>query len=660
MNKIFLTLVCFLTAVMAFADNAVSSPDGRLQVNITQNGTRFYYAVTYDSKPMLKASPLGLVTNLGDFSSGLTLKAGRQSEVSDTYMLATSKKSQVEYRANELQLDFTNAEGNAVTMLFRVANNDVAFRYVFPEEIGKNGHRSIVVEREATGFNINEAARSFLCPQIGGNTGWMRTKPSYEEEYAPDQPLNVASKYGRGYTFPCLFRIPVETGKTVADYWMLISETGLDGNYCASHLTDYTPSEGYAIAFPGKDENNGIGSANATFALPGATPWRTITVGSSLRPIVETTVPWDVVSPKYKTVHRYKPGRYTWSWLVWEDASCNYDDQVRMIDLAATMGYEYVLVDALWDTQIGRDRVAELSRYAQGKGVSLMLWYNSNGMANDAPQGPRHCMNTSMARDREMRWLQSIGVKGIKVDFFGGDKQQTIQLYEDILCDADRYGLQVIFHGCTLPRGWERMYPNFVASEGALASENVFFTEHHARREGFEMTMHPFARNTVGSFDWGGVMMNRYMSRDNKSRHRRYTGDVFEMATAITNQTSVNCVAVYPNNLTELPQFVLDFLREIPTVWTDTRFVAGYPTRYAVIARKANDRWYVGGINGTDKPVTLTLSLPMLAGKTVDYYTDMPKKSNEHCPTPVMKSLKVKANGEAKVTIQPMGGIILK
>jgi hypothetical protein len=262
------------------------------------------------------------------------------------------------------------------------------------------------------------------------------------------------------------------------------------------------------------------------------------------------------------------------------------------------------------------------------------------------------------------------------VDFFGGDKQETMRLYEDILSDANDYGIQCIFHGCTMPRGWERMYPNYVASEAALASENVFFTDYHARKEGFEMAMHPFSRNAVGSFDWGGMMMNRYMSRDNKSRHKRFTGDIFELATAITNQTSVNCVAMYPNNLQDLQQFELDFLRQVPTTWQETRYIDGYPTRYAVIARKAtNGKWYVGGINGTDQPMTLTLSLPMLAGKTVTYYVDEadkkalkaqqkalkkdPKAKAPYWPTPVKKTLKVDQNGKARVTLQPMGGLVI-
>ena len=290
-----------------------------------------------------------------------------------------------------------------------------------------------------------------------------------------------------------------------------------------------------------------------------------------------------------------------------------------------------------------------------------MLWYNSNGFENDAPQTPRDCMATAYARNREMKWLQEIGVVGIKVDFFGGDKQETMKLYEDILSDANRYGLQVVFHGCTIPRGWERMYPNYVASEAALASENLFFSQQHCDREGFELNMHPYSRNALGAFDWGGVVMNRRMSKDNASRNYRRTSNTFEMATGIILQTAVNCVAMQPNNLNELQQFELDFLRELPTQWDDVCFLDGYPTKYTVLARKHGDRWYVAGINGTDKPMTLTLDLPMFAGKTVDYYTDRPAAKAENAiPESELRSLKVDKKGRAKVTIQPMGGIILK
>ena len=475
--------------------------------------------------------------------------------------------------------------------------------------------------------------------------------------------MTKKSQFGVGYTFPCLFKVG-------NDGWALVSETGVSSAYPASRLSDYDAAKGYTVAFPQKGENNGIGSEYAGIPLPGETPWRTITVGTTLAPIVETTIPYDVVEPLYEPTQQYKPSRYTWSWLIWQDESINYDDQVKMIDVAAAQGYEAILVDNWWDQRIGRDKIEKLAQYAKSKQVSLMLWYNSNGFENDAPQTPRQIMNNSIARKKEMAWMKKIGIVGIKVDFFGGDKQETMKLYEDILSDANDYGLEVIFHGCTMPRGWERMYPNYVSSEAALASENVYFTDYHAKKEAFEMTMHPFSRNAVASFDWGGVMMNKYLSRDNKSRHQRYTSDVFEMATAITNQSSVNCVCLYPNNLQDVPQWELDWLKGLPTAWDDVKFIAGYPTKYAVVARKAsqengsgaainNGKWIVGGLNATDKPLTLTLNLPMFAGKTVEYLTDQPKKQGEKFYTSVKKTLKVGKNGKAKVVIQPDGGIII-
>jgi hypothetical protein len=497
-------------------------------------------------------------------------------------------------------------------------------------------------------------------------TGWERTKPSYEEDYEVDQPMAKRSRFGQGYTFPCLFKAPLTAPKGAPKVspsgdergaWILVSEVGVDGSYVGSHLSDYSPETGYTIAFPQAGEHNGNGTPYAGIPLPYTTPWRTIIIGNSLKPIVENKVSVALLNNKYaptKASEQIKSGRYTWSWLVWQDESINYDDQVQFVDLAANMGFEYCLVDNWWDQRIGRDKIEELSKYAQSKGVSLMLWYNSNGYENDAPQTPRDCMSTAIARDREMAWLQKIGVKGIKVDFFGGDKQPTMQLYEDILYDANRYGLGVIFHGCTMPRGWEIMYPNYIASEAVLASENVYFSEGHAKSEAFELCLHPFIRNAMGPMDWGGTIMNKFLSRDNKSRHRRYTTDIFEMASAITNQTRIQCIAMQPNNLGELPLFELDFLKSVPTTWSDTRLLDGYPGRYVVLARQHDGDWYVAGLNAETQPKTLTITMEEWAGKTVSYYVDDPQLG------PQLRQLKFDKRGRAKVTIQPNGGIILK
>ena len=645
--------VASVTMVSAEEYN-VASPDGRIGVSISDDGGRLRYETCLDGVQMLQPSALGLLTSVGDFSKGLQIVGEESRSVNETYKMRNTKASHVYYCANELTLKVKNAAGQQFSVQFRVSNRDVAFRYLL-ERQGKDGDtKRTRVLRELSAFNPVGGTKTFLCPQIGPETGWEQTKPSYEERYLLDQEMNVRSQFGLGYTFPCLFRVPSSSNAQRSarpegalskqsgerknnNYWMLISETGVTSQYCGSHLSDYTAGEGYSIAFPHEGENNATGSVEPSVTLPSATPWRTITMGSTLAPIVETTVAYDLVSPLYQPSIAYKGGRYTWSWLVWQDESINYDDQVQFIDLASKMGFEYTLVDNWWDERIGRDRIAELSRYAQERGVSLMLWYNSNGSENDAPQTPRDCMSTSIARHREMAWLRSIGVKGIKVDFFGGDKQQTMQLYEDILTDANLYGIQVIFHGCTLPRGWERMYPNFVASEAVLASENVFFNPYHAQNEGVELTLHPFIRNAVASMDWGGIIMNKYLSRDNKSRHRRATSDMFEIATAITNQSEVNCIAMQPNNLSELPAIELELLREMPTQWDETRFIDGYPGRYVVMARRHADRWYIAALNGTGEPLSLDLSLPMLDGTAFTLYTDGKQKAYD-----AMKTAKVK------------------
>ena len=654
-------LLLSAVTMMAAETKSVSSPDGRLVVTVSNEEGKAWYDVKYDGQVVLQPSRLGLEANYADFTQGLTLTGATEGKATRDYEMWQAKRSQIHYEANTLSVNFQTAKKQEMTVVFQVSNSDVAYRYLLPAARGGNP-KSVVIYREASAFNFPDGTTTFLCPQIGPMTGWERTKPSYEEDYKTDQPMDVKSQFGQGYTFPCLFRVgaaaaPQHSRQSGNDgqLWVLVSETGVDGSYVGSHLSDYATGEGYTIAFPQKGENNGLGSEFVGMALPGSTPWRTITVGPTLKPIVETTVAYDVVKPAYKSaVWKPAPGRYTWSWLVWQDNSINYDDQVQFIDLASAMGYEYCLVDNWWDQNIGRERIEQLSKYAQSKGVSLMLWYNSNGFENDAPQTPKHCMNTAIARDSEMAWMQKIGVKGIKVDFFGGDKQTTMQLYEDILFDANRYGLQVIFHGCTIPRGWEVMYPNYVASEAVLASENVFFTESHAKSEAFELTMHPFIRNAVGTMDWGGTIMNKYLSKDNKSRHRRYTTDIFEMASAITNQTAVQCIAMQPNNLGELPQFELDFLRQVPTTWDDTRFIDGYPGKYVVLARQHDGQWYVAGLNAEAQAKTVTIQMPEWAGQTVSYYVDDAKKG------PQLRQLKFDKKGQAKVTMQPNGGVILK
>jgi len=589
---------CSLAAAFAQtqqpSQQEIASPDGKMIVTVTVSDGCPKYEVKLNGEVFIQPSPLGLKMNFDDLTQGLTLKSREVSKYEDEYCLKTTKQSHVKVVATEGVCRFEKDGREALDVVFRVTSRDVAYCYkIYPKRVRGGETMSGVVESEASGYVLPEGTTTFLCPQMKPMTGFARTAPSYETGYTPDDAMGK-NGWGFGYTFPCLFKTPKG--------WVLISETGTDGSYVGCRLVNDKDNH-YRIGFPLAEEMNGTGSTTPLVALPAETPWRTITIGTTLAPIVETTVATDLVKPKYKASKDYTYGKGSWSWIIGMDPSCNFDEQKRYIDFSAAMGYRSVLVDALWDTQIGYEKMEELARYGKEKGVGLFLWYNSNGTWNDAPQGPRGKMDKAGPRRQEMAWMQKNGILGIKVDFFGGDKQQMMQLYEDILTDANDFGIQVIFHGCTLPRGWERMYPNFVAAEAVLASENLHFGQGACDAEAFNACIHPFIRNTVGSMDFGGSALNKRYSADNQHGTVRKTSDVFAMATAVLFQSSVQHFALAPNNLYDAPAWAIQFMKDVPTLWDETRFIDGYPGKYVILARRSGDKWYIAGVTSDKTPL---------------------------------------------------------
>ncbi|MGF7139407.1 glycoside hydrolase family 97 protein [Roseimarinus sediminis] len=646
-NACLFFLVLFFTVSTLFAsEKTINSPDGKLVLTLAENDGIPFYHIQYNGKSFLEPSPLGMKTNVGDFSVGLSMSENIQlREIDESYSLPNIKKSKVHYLANEAVYSFSKGEKAAFDIIFRVSNNDVAFRY----QVHPQGERkSCVVNEESTGFVFPEGSTTFLTPQSKPMVGFARTMPSYEMLYTLDAPMGQNGSENNGYTFPCLFKVN-------NNGWVLISETGVDSRYCGSRLIGHAGGL-YTIGFPMEGENNGNGTSAPGITLPGYTPWRTITVGETLTPIVETTVPFDVVEARYEASQEYEYTKGSWSWIMKMDGATVFDVQKEYIDFSAAMGYETVLVDALWDTQIGYDKIEELAKYAESKEVALYLWYNSNGYWNDAPQGPRGIMDNTIARRKEMAWMKSIGVKGIKVDFFGGDKQMTMKLYEDILYDANDFGIMVIFHGCTLPRGWERMYPNYAASEAVLASENLHFSQYHCNIEATNASIHPFIRNTVGSMDFGGSALNQFYNGNNTPNRgsKRMTSDVFALATAVLFQSGVQHFALAPNNLNDAPDWAINFMKEVPTTWDEVRYIDGYPGKYVVLARRKGENWYVAGINAQKETLNLKLKLPMLEGTSeVKMYMDDQDLNGK------VTTLKFKKNQDVEVAIPTNGGVLL-
>ncbi|MDO5446401.1 MAG: glycoside hydrolase family 97 catalytic domain-containing protein [Prevotellaceae bacterium] len=629
----------------------ITGPDGQLKLSIDVKDGRAVYSVTYNNKVMLLDSPLGFKSNEADFDSGLEFVAAERSEVKDTYTLPQGKRNKVEYVANQITYKVKNNKGLTINIVFQVSNNDIAFRYELPKF---NNRASIRIFNEETGFRFPESTTTFLTPQSHAMIGWQRSKPSYEENYSYDAPMTERSGYGHGYTFPCLYKIG-------EDGWVLVSETGVDSRYCASRLSDCKEGNLYTVEFPMPEENNGNGTVEPAFSLPGATPWRTITVGSTLKPIVETTASWNTVKPYYEAETQYKYVKSTWSWIVWQDASMNWNDQVAYINLASTLGYQYILIDAGWDKEIGYDKMEKLVKLAKSKSVEVFLWWSSSGYWNDIFQSPINCMDNSIVRKKSMRWMKKIGIKGIKVDFWGGDKQETMRMYEEVLSDANDNELMVIFHGCTIPRGWERMYPNYVGSEAVLASENMVFSQGFCDIEAQNTATHPFIRNAIGCMEWGGSFLNRRIGRGNTRGNVRKTTDCHELAQAVLFQNPIQNFALTPENLRPFdeggaPEVSIDFMKNVPTTWCETKFIAGYPGKYVVLARQdMNGKWYIAGNNAekATKEMVLDLSGVLSKGDVVTLYSD--DKARE----PHKNEMKIKDPRKVKLTVLSDGGFVI-
>jgi hypothetical protein len=582
-----------LSCSPAGPENAVESPNGAISVefSLTEDGEP-EYSITYNGTPVLLRSRLGIVMEDEDFSGGLELQqVSRRRTVTDTYEMINSKRSSISYRAKERTFTLKNGNGRRMDVIFRVSDDGVAFRYFFP---GQSDDIKQIVD-EVTTFVFPEDARAWIQPMAPARTGWNRTNPSYEEFYEKDVPVGTAVSMGAGWVYPALFRSN--------DVWMLVSETGIDRNYCGTRLRTIPGTSAYKVGFPQEEEVFPGGVLNPHSTLPWATPWRIIAMGS-LADIVENTLGTDLAYPEIPMDESFiKPGRSSWSWVLLKEEYTIYEVQKEFIDYAAEMGWEYTLVDAHWDEQIGYDRIRELAEYAATKGVELHLWYNSAGDWNDTPLTPKDRMLTREDRHEEFAILQDMGIRGIKVDFFPGDAQSAMEYYQDIFEDAAEYGLLINCHGSTIPRGWHRTYPNLMTMESVRGYEFITFDQDNADRAANHATMQPFTRNVFDPMDYTPVAFSEIPDIE------RRTTNGFEIATAVLFWSGIQHYAEIPEGMAAQPDFVRAFMSAVPAVWDDIRFIDGYPGEYVIVARRSGGDWFISGINGEDTERTVSVDL---------------------------------------------------
>lgn len=587
------TLLMFSLAVGKPDGMGVQSPDGRLKVLVSLNnaGTPEFNTL-FKGNLVMEGNRLGLVRDDADFSQNLRLVSASDVEkVEDQYTLLHGKKGTCVYRANRKIFRFRNRDDKELHIIFQLSDDGVAFRYFFP-----GGEDGIVkrISDELTSFNFREGTRSWIQPMAEAKSGWNATNPSYEEHYYQNIEVSALSSSKPGWVFPALF----QSGQ----YWISLSETAPGRNYCGGRLMHDSSSTVFIIGFPMDAERMPGGALKPESRLPWYTPWRIVTVSDNLATLVESTLGTDLARPSILSdISWIKPGRSSWSWVLLKDDSTIARIQNKFIDYASDMGWEYCLIDAFWDSKIGYETLGELCAYAATKNIGILVWYNSAGSWNTTPLTPRDKMLTKESREAEFKKIAALGVKGVKVDFFGGDGQSVMAYYQDIFEDAARYQLLVNCHGSTFPRGWQRTYPNLLTMEAIKGFEFVTFGQENADKQPSHCAVIPFTRNLFDPMDFTPVCFSEVPNI------QRRTTNSFELALSVLFLSGIQHYAEVPEGMANVPVEVKQVLQEIPVAWDESRFIDGYPGKYVVVARKSAKNWYIAGINGEQQERTVSI-----------------------------------------------------
>jgi len=631
-----IVLLCFLCA-FAFSLRAqqILSPDKKIKVAFAIANGSASFKVWYKNNLVLEESSLGIIRDDEDFYIGSRInKSSPATMVNDYYHSKNAKKSSVHYKASRKVFHLQNRHGKIMDIIFQVSNDGLAFRYFFPDHSAADKF----IQSEATAYNLNKNARAWLQPMSVAKSGWQQCNPAYEEGYVQEVPVGTPSKVG--WVYPALFRSN--------DVWMLFSEASLDSTYCGTRLINDSASSIYKVGFPDPREVFTGQGLLPHSKLPWSTPWRIIVVGS-LKTIIESTLGTDLAKPAMKLDSSFiKPGKASWSWINSKDDSIVYSEQKRYIDYAHNMHWQYCLIDVDWDTKIGYEKIKELADYAATKNVGLLLWYNSAGNWNTTPYHPRSMLLTHEQREKEFGRIKSMGIKGVKIDFFGGDGQSMIKYYHDILLDAAQYKLLVNFHGATLPRGWARTYPHLMSTEAVRGFEMVTFDQRDADKEATHCAMLPFTRNAFDPMDFTPMNLNKVYTHV-----QRRTTSGFELALSILFLSGIQHYAESPAGISLMPDYVKTFLADLPTYWDDVKFIDGYPGKYLVVARRSGARWYVAGINGENTEKVLSLDLSFLGNKKGRIISDADEPR-----TFTNKEITLDA-GRTTVTMKPQGGFVI-
>lgn len=616
----------------------VQSPDGRIAVTVNQNkeaDNELTYSVRYleNDEEVIKSSRLGIIREDAAFANNLSfLNSETQLNHLHDYTMIKGKQLENSVHSNRMVLSFENENKKPLNLVFEVFNEGIGFKYEFPD----SSDRIHTVVEELTEFAMPEG-NAWIQPYDTLNT-WS---PAYEYGYSEKMAIGTEPPLTTGWGFPALFE---------ADgAWALVTETGLDGSYCGSHLAADCSGGIYQVEYPFEWENYGHWEADPKSTLPWETPWRIVIIGSDQGDIVESNLVMHLAEPqRIEDASWIEPGISSWNWWGDHEGGKKYNSLKNFVDFSREMGWKYSLVDADWHIMEGGS-LEQLADYAENKGIGLLIWYNSGGPHSRVMNaGPRDRMYDPEIRREEMDRIREMGIRGIKVDFFQGDKQGTMQYYIDIVEDAAEHHLLVNTHGCTIPRGWDRTFPNLITMEAVRGAE-LYGAGSYPAEAVRQNTVLPFTRNVLGSMDYTPVTFSDYVPEN-----KHITTNAHELALSVIFESGVQHFADRARSYKQQPQPVIDFLKDVPVIWDDTYFVEGYPGEYTVLAREREGVFYVAGINGVMKERNVEFDLSFLE-EDRDYDIRL-IKDGENSRAFSFETLQMAGNEELDVSMLPGGG----
>ncbi len=582
-----ITGLIFLSSFAAFAQKAtIISPNQKIKIGLyntkSEDIGQWFLKINYlsDGKTC-EAIPqiaLGLSRSDQEFSKDLKfLKAGKVIPITEQYTVLHGKQAKCSNSANEVVVSFENTSKAKLNIIIKAYNDGIAFRYEFPDKEG-----SYIVKDELTSYTIPDSSKRWLEKFDLSNEGLYHN-------------MNNDSVQ-QNWCYPALF----SSADTAC--WYLIHEADVDRSYCATKLSNIENKSGYKVTLPYSHE--GEGEALPTITLPWKSPWRVIIMGS-LADIVESTLVYDVSTPSKLTKTDWiKPGAVSWNYWSSNHGTKDFKIVCEFADLAAAMNWPYTLLDWEWDAMENGGNVEDAAKYILSKGVKPLIWYNSS-MFKWITATPVDRMKTHENRVEEFTKLKKMGFAGVKIDFFLSEKQYMIDYYLDILEDAAQFEMMVYFHGCLVPRGWERTYPHLMTYEGVRGAEWYNNGPEFTMAAPEHNTILPFTRNVVGSMDYTPVTFTN-------SQFPHITSYGHELALSVVFESGFQHMADRPEGYYSLPYAPRTFLKEVPCAWDDTKLLDGYPGRYIILARKKANDWYVGGLNSEDKEKIQNLNFDFL------------------------------------------------